>query len=400
MERKKCPYCGEEIAASAKKCRFCGEWLEETPTARPVPQQPVPQQPVQPAPAQPAQPAYQQPAQPAYQQPAQPAYQPQRPAPYQPPVAPAPQRPAPASPASVGFFDCYWVQPFIRQYADFKGYMSRKNFWMTYLANVVIAFGLLGLMFLLYSLAGLMGYFIGVGIACLYGLAFAVPGWACVCRRLRDAGQSPWMIFISLVPVIGGIWLLVLLCLPSKYEYDELPVKVNGADWGVFGGAAALLLAGTICMATLGVNYLDSSASTFESDTYDLGGFDSDSDDDFSSIDSDSGDDFSSSSDNSLDGNYKYTGYMNHKGDHWPVSLRFTVSDSEIEDVVYTNLTSGTKLHLDASVDNDTGMITFSGSDAGKYFEIEVTPDGSSLNSLSGSSTWGTMTLPIYLSRD
>lgn len=28
MDRKNCPYCGEEIAASAKKCRFCGEWLE------------------------------------------------------------------------------------------------------------------------------------------------------------------------------------------------------------------------------------------------------------------------------------------------------------------------------------------------------------------------------------
>ena len=28
MDRKKCPFCGEEIAATAKKCRFCGEWLE------------------------------------------------------------------------------------------------------------------------------------------------------------------------------------------------------------------------------------------------------------------------------------------------------------------------------------------------------------------------------------
>ena len=28
QETKKCPYCGEEILATAKKCKHCGEWFE------------------------------------------------------------------------------------------------------------------------------------------------------------------------------------------------------------------------------------------------------------------------------------------------------------------------------------------------------------------------------------
>lgn len=28
VNKKKCPFCGEDIMATAKKCRFCGEWLD------------------------------------------------------------------------------------------------------------------------------------------------------------------------------------------------------------------------------------------------------------------------------------------------------------------------------------------------------------------------------------
>ena len=29
-ETKKCPYCGEQILATAKKCKHCGEWLDDS----------------------------------------------------------------------------------------------------------------------------------------------------------------------------------------------------------------------------------------------------------------------------------------------------------------------------------------------------------------------------------
>lgn len=48
-----------------------------------------------------------------------------------------------------------------------------------------------------------------------YAIAQILPSLSITVRRLRDAGKPwPWL-FISLVPLIGGIWLIVLLVQPS-----------------------------------------------------------------------------------------------------------------------------------------------------------------------------------------
>jgi uncharacterized membrane protein YhaH (DUF805 family) len=44
----------------------------------------------------------------------------------------------------------------------------------------------------------------------LYSLAIFIPNLAVIVRRLHDQDKSGWWFFISFVPLIGGIWLLIL----------------------------------------------------------------------------------------------------------------------------------------------------------------------------------------------
>lgn len=47
-------------------------------------------------------------------------------------------------------------------------------------------------------------------ITVLYLLAMLVPSIAVAVRRLHDVGKSGWFYFIGLIPLIGGIWPLML----------------------------------------------------------------------------------------------------------------------------------------------------------------------------------------------
>ena len=56
---------------------------------------------------------------------------------------------------------------------------------------------------------------ISLGYGWLYmlgGLAHFIPGLAVVVRRLHDVGKSGWFYLIAFIPLIGFIWLFVLMC--------------------------------------------------------------------------------------------------------------------------------------------------------------------------------------------
>ena len=52
-----------------------------------------------------------------------------------------------------------------------------------------------------------------------YGVAAFLPSIALTVRRLRDAGYNWPYIFISLIPFVGPIIFIVLLCKPTKVDY-------------------------------------------------------------------------------------------------------------------------------------------------------------------------------------
>ena len=71
-----------------------------------------------------------------------------------------------------------------------------------------------------------LGYGVFYG---LYTLAVFIPGLAVAVRRLHDVGKSGWMFFIGLIPLVGTIWLLVLMVKDSQQgtnKWGENPKEI------------------------------------------------------------------------------------------------------------------------------------------------------------------------------
>jgi uncharacterized membrane protein YhaH (DUF805 family) len=109
-----------------------------------------------------------------------------------------------------------WYLNAIKKYATFKGRARRKEYWMFLLFNLIF----MAVAVLLDSVTGLsfkiqdisMGYGI---ISVVYLLFTLLPGLALLVRRMHDQDKSGGWIFITLVPAIGSIWMLILMFTPG-----------------------------------------------------------------------------------------------------------------------------------------------------------------------------------------
>lgn len=122
-----------------------------------------------------------------------------------------------------------WYLEVLRKYADFSGRARRKEYWIFTLINFVIS------IILTLGDLGLGTYHEASGwglLSGLFTLAVFLPGLGVLVRRLHDTDHSGWWVFISLVPCVGFIILLVFLLTdgtPGDNQYGPSPKEDR---WG------------------------------------------------------------------------------------------------------------------------------------------------------------------------
>ena len=100
-----------------------------------------------------------------------------------------------------------------KNYVNFSDRTTRRGYWMATLFCCIASI-----------IVGLIATFLHFEIlTSIYSLAMLLPGLGITVRRLRDAGKGWGWIFISLVPLVGTIILIVMLCKASVPD-DGTPV--------------------------------------------------------------------------------------------------------------------------------------------------------------------------------
>ena len=121
----------------------------------------------------------------------------------------------------------------LKNYTTFSGRARRSEYWYFALFNLIFVIvamlldHLLGTTFKMETPSGQISLPYGY-VYLMYVLTVFLPGLAVLVRRLHDVGKSGWFMLISLIPIVGAIWLLVLLFTDSVVGINEYGLNPKG----------------------------------------------------------------------------------------------------------------------------------------------------------------------------
>jgi uncharacterized membrane protein YhaH (DUF805 family) len=118
-----------------------------------------------------------------------------------------------------------WYIAVLKNYVGFSGRARRQEYWMFALFD-----------FIIFAVLYVIGLAIKTEIPYLiYGLAVLLPGLAVAFRRLHDTGKTAWWLLIGIIPFVGGIVLLVFMCLEGTQgdnQYGPDPKRIPVGNHG------------------------------------------------------------------------------------------------------------------------------------------------------------------------
>lgn len=120
----------------------------------------------------------------------------------------------------------------VENYANSKGRTNTADFWLT-ISAISFVYGLIT------CITGLASYIpygylyavsLGGGILISLSILLCLPTIMLMARRLRDSNNDPMLIFLLLVPILGWIALLYLLCKRTSPIHDGPHIYNNEAN--------------------------------------------------------------------------------------------------------------------------------------------------------------------------
>jgi len=134
----------------------------------------------------------------------------------------------------MGFVDA--IKSFYKRYVDFEGRSSRSEYWWVILYTIIV-YIVIGVLFV--ALGGMTESEeitpAGIGVLVLLGIFILVnflPSIAVAVRRFHDQDKSGWFYLLSLIPYVGGIIMIVFMCIggtPGSNRFGMDPLGRAGA---------------------------------------------------------------------------------------------------------------------------------------------------------------------------
>jgi len=129
-----------------------------------------------------------------------------------------------------------WMFLPYKRYFDFSGRSRRKEYWMfallwaiVYAVFYVYVFATMPSAEAIQAGAAVGAAGLGVAgiVLTIFALGSLIPAIAVQVRRFHDQDKSGWFVLLNLIPLLGGLIVLVMMCLegtrgPNRYGPDPL----------------------------------------------------------------------------------------------------------------------------------------------------------------------------------